>query len=637
MQIDKSQVQWDDAPAIDTSKVQWDAEPKPKTSLVSTRGFKDAGDLALAGLSNLIVAPTVSGLAGIWATLAGRDPVSARESAVSRFVYHTQPNSDARAIADKATSGIGRVAQPISEAMEQGYTGIGRMAGAPSEQAVRDAVGTIGDIAGVLPLVGAGTRAVRIAGLAKKSATANSAVARTPIEIAEAAGFRIAPSSVQDAGNVGTKPSLTARVLESAGDPYKISSDNIRHNKNIANDIAIRELGLKPGTPLSEKALSEAARPHAAVYDEVRKNVKALPITPELSRAVAIAGRGTDSVLPLPASVDVLKESLLSRPMNGSQLLDTISDLRMKGWKGINAKENPDANAVGSAQLDMANALEAHLEQATRTTNPGLANRYRNARTGFAKIETVKRAMVGNDINPQALRKAAAKTDAIDGGLKIIADTAEFFPSDMQVIVPKRSEIGRSVHAALAFGSLGVIPLAQGGLAKLVGATRGESAIPQLGLGGPLSYNYRGPSGSPFPPRGNLIPESDPRRLLPGPSAVSKPVAGVNVNRTVPVGSESLNAADRARYGVMGDVPSLQHPGQARSTPPLLGLPAPGRSSAPINVAESFRGRTRQAALQHPGTGDNPVPSTVTAARQKAIIDHYIQVLSRQRKGLFGE
>jgi len=478
------------------------------------------------------------------------------------------------------------------------------------------------DALSLLPAYGLGKAAVDEVA-ARRAWNAQARPATTPIAVAEQAGYKISPSSVHNATDSGGKPSLAARGTEAIAGHETVSANFIKHNKNVTNNIAAQEIGLPAGSPLTVESqgkpgtLDIAAKPHAEVYNRVKEVVDTVAPDESFLRDVSRAGRGTDSVLELPASFDKIQESV-SQPMNGSQMIDTISDLRKKGWKGINAKENPDANAIGNAQLDLANALEARLGRVVKEVAPELDGAYQKARVGFAKIDTVRRSLVGHDVDPQVLKKAAAKTNAIEGGLKVIADVATHFPDEMQASVPKRSDFARAMHAATAFGSLGIYPALQHGLGGIVSATRGQQAAPRLGLSGPLGGYYRD-SGSPFPERGPL---TSPSRLLPAPE---------DVTRGADIVGQNENAFMSAKYGEFGD---------SRTAPPgIARLPAPGQevggnnySPIEVSINDSLSPSAKGQAMKHPANPINSLETTVRTAAERKKMDHMVSVLAYRRR-----
>lgn len=465
--------------------------PKRAVTVNPVQGLKDTASLAAASTAS----PVLLGALGLLGRVTGqgtRLKDYAREHITDPLVT---PN------AATVMTGVGSTlpAQAVAGVTGGLKSGLDAVVGKDIGDQIS---GTLGDLAAASPALGLAARPLRAAaGFADRTPPvpiSTAGVARTPIEQAEAAGLRVAPSTVADTTGAGAKSSPLARTLEAAAGHGKVTNDMIAHNRPVMVDIAMQDLGRPPKTALSDIALEQAAKPHARVYDAVKATIPdALAPDETLTKAVMDAGRGTDSTLPLPPELKKYQDAALV-PMNGSQMLATISDLRTQGWKGYLAKDNPQLNAVGNAQLELASALENRLGQTVEDRAPDLAGAYQQARKGFAKIEAVKAARVGNDIDAQVLRRMNKKTGALDGGLKVIADAAEMFPKEMRVKLPEPSDVANALNATLRWGTLGLAPLGQKMLAKAVAMTRGEAKAPQLGPNGPLGYNYRG-NESPLP------------------------------------------------------------------------------------------------------------------------------------------
>lgn len=645
--------QFDTPPAVVASGSnpfdKFDSQPAPQEQPLLSRlmskltGGLDAG---AAGLSGLLVGGTAEPLAGLAARATGHDPAQWKQWVDQNMVYHPQ-TAEGQA--------IDHAADPVQHAIGTGVNmldqGIGKYAGPQVQNIARQAVGTAGDIAGSVPALGLLGKSAQAYRAAADAATANS-VARAPDEVARAAGFRVRPADIQDATGVSAQPSIARQAGEVVGGIKDMRIEDIRHNKAQVNNIAAQDIGLPANTPLTDANIQTAKKPFAAVYDKIEQ----IPATdmrdPAFTQAVLNAGKRQDSTLRLPASVRADMTDLLSRPtMTGKQMVDTISDLRSSGWKGFYS-DDPTAHAVGSARLDMANALDNRLADAADAIDPALGAQYKEARVGFARIQTVQNARVGLDVDPQRIAKAAAKSNAIDGGLKVIADVATSFPKVMSRTVPE-GDTG-ALHRFVSVSTLGIKP-AIGKLSRiLMNATDGSAAAPMIGRDGPLGYYYR---DRPTDTRQAFPPTPLTQRLLPSP--LDMPInqgneglnaadmgggpyghpgepAPVNQNRFLALpapgqtsdgaiapinqGNESLNASDRFQgpYG---------HPGEAR--PAMLALPAPGQTAA---------GRLGQmlvnpdVAINHPGAGGRRVPSTVTKRERRELMDHLVQVLAYRKK-----
>lgn len=535
-------------------------EPEPYANPLAA-----AGDFGATVLSNLTTNAIGTPLAGIAARLTLDDPQKAKQEWQDKYVYKPQTRQ-VRESLDAVGNFFKPLLEPVGRAVSAVDRKIGDVAGPMVQRGVRQFADAGMDVVGATPVAGAVGKGVSLSRQAAEQARAASRVARAPDDVARAAGLRIAPSSVADTTGVAKKPSAAAR----GADAFAGADSNLlnqRFNKTRVNDIAMQDIGLKPGTRVSDTILAAAEKPHAAVYEKVRQSVGTTPIDREFETAVLSAGRGTSSVLELPPAIDSLRQQIV-RPMNGSQMIDTISDLRNKGWKNY-LSDDANTSAQGSAMLDMADAVEAHLDRAIARSAPDLAGQYQAARRGFAKINMVKSARVGDDIDPTVLVRAAKRSNALDGGLKVIADTAVRFPRDFNIRPARINETG-----SLSLGSL-VAPVR-----RVVGSgvawTRGEARNPVLGPQGKLSYYYRGDGETGLPARAPMKQKLLTREFrLPEELTMGQPSDGPPLALPAP-GKTSAPNPNAAAYGDLGYSPGVaaagtRHPGGT----PLGGHPEP--------------------------------------------------------------
>jgi hypothetical protein len=573
-----------------------------------SNGLSTEGQLALSAATHLVSGPLARGAAGLLARFTNQDPDKLKAIADKYAVYDTPVGSDARTYTDAMTRAVAPImasgndpefgAPAVAQSADEF---IGKYGGPAAQTAARQAVGTAGDIMAVAPLAGAigeGVSALR----ASPAIAEGAQVARTPDEIAQASGVPIRPSDAT-AATGSNPPSVWAKLGEAVGGSKELRRDFILKAKPALNSLAAQEAGLPADTQLSSAALDQADLPHAAVYQQVRDALPdALPFDQQYRDQVANAGANVDSLRPLPASAVAARDAateLGGGEANGRQLLATISDYRAKGFR---ARLSPDVDqqAAGEAQLDIANALEAQMDRHLANDAPDLLGQYQTARIGFAKNNTIREALVGHDIDPQVVSKLADKNPGIGGGLKTIADLAEYFPKIATQKVPDPG----TVHGFLgALGNIIAAPVRYGAR-SIMGATRGEVANPTVSLSSALSdYANRGPSGL----------------LARGPMTQSL----LTHDPTFTGGNQGLEPADQA----LADAVAARHPGSPRPAP--LALPAPGQLAP---TAAAVAPVQPSVALQHPASPD--LSSTVTQAAQRARIQHMIDVLTARGAGV---
>lgn len=435
-------------------------------------------DLAAAGLSKAIVGGTVGGAAGLGARLTNQDPEAAKAWVDRNMVYHPQ-TAEGEGIAGDIQAGAGKVLAPVGDAISSADAAVGQYAGKGVQRVLRQTLGTAGDIASVIPGVAAGAEAAQLARAVKAAQEAK--LASTPLEIAEASGNKALPSAVNNGTAVGDKPSLLARAAEIAGGSRELQASFIKSNLANSNDLAAQGIGLAPKTILTDAAIAKAKQPFAATYNQIRKYVPPAPLSQDTQAAIMAAGRGTNSKLELPANIQKIKDQLATGNVDwtSNEVLDTMSDLRNKATKDLMSSDS-DIVARGHAQMDIARALENHLdEQLNGNRYLVTPEEFRDARTGFAKIYTVDNARHGYDVNPQEIAnygretKLAKGQSANTGELAIIESNATHLPQTAEGKPLGPMEIspaskGGAIGRALLYGP-------RMGLRKAVSLTRGET------------------------------------------------------------------------------------------------------------------------------------------------------------------
>lgn len=450
--------------------------------------------------NDAIVAPAARGLAGITASLTGEDPKVAREAAGQNWDSH---NPDAAELLEQAGQAIPAF-HALGAAGELGRHALKSVMGEGGDT-VAD---TVGDLAGVAPVV-AGAHGLRKGAEAPGVAPVNSdmaPLAEAPDTMLDAAGIKMAPSTRAHMTGAAQKPSAAALTAESVlGGQHH--AENILANRPVINDWGATDIGLPKGTTLTPDNIAKSEKAPGLTYDKVKE---ALPdrvtVSPDTQTALTEATKPDVLGRALPREVRGVAANLAAEPMNASDLMDKISALRQEGYKRTQhapgAQVDVKSAAIGDAQLDLANILEKELDGRVANNAPALSGEYQGARTMFAKINTVKRALHGYDIDPAKIAKADAKTGSLTGGLKIIADAHTHAPNDVALKVPDSASLGQGAPAAATAAGAGAIAsmyghpltgtlLAATGLARpiarrvLRGADQ-SSPVPEAGANGAL-------------------------------------------------------------------------------------------------------------------------------------------------------
>lgn len=578
---------WQDDPEVGAAgAAPWDLDPEvapqapPRRSLLSRAAGTaiGVGDAALSGVG-AIIGDIAGGGAGLVARATGGDPAAARAAATDAVAYRPRTQAG-QEIVGAVGQGLSKAMQSVDESPAgRAYSALVEKTPEPIRKVGGQVLGTAMDIASVAPVVPAAARTMQ---LAKEAATPVRTTANTLAEKARAGGLRVRPSDIDARHFAGENPSTAGKVGEWVAGGRELETDFVRHNKPIVNGIVADDLGLAHDVPMDAAGLQLAAKPHQEVYQQIRDRVPTVQIDPKVWAQIQSADRGSESVLPLSARAQKVKESLNVEQMSGGELLDTISDLRRKGFKAA-ASEDPDIADTGLAHLQMADALEAQLDAAVARHAPDLAGKYQEARQGMAKIHSLEVTNVAGEIDPKALARLHKKTErrVMTGGMQYVAEMAEAFPRVVTQALPDPRTLGAGgVLANVA--TLGLVPATRTAGRAIMARTRGEAGTPQTGLGRALASYYAKDHQVPW--------AASPREqnLLPSPKDVS-----------MPTGNTGLNPGD----GSPAAAAVRNHPGIARETPRPLGLPSPDTvSPPPVRVPEEHSLGAQWASRNHPGS-----------------------------------
>lgn len=199
------------------------------------------------------------------------------------------------------------------------------------------------------------------------------------------------------------------------------------HNQQVGNAIAAGEANHVAEAPLSYEATKAARTAPNDVYTRVGANLPEGQLDQAAQEAIASTGAGNKLVTASETAqkqIDNLKSQLQNKSFTGDQLIDNLRSLRQEGYKRAGS-EDVDQQAVGNAQLDLARALEGHVERNLPKGGDVTVQDFQAARKALAKNHAVEGALHGPDVDLKAVaRMQRADPHMLDGGLKDIADFA---------------------------------------------------------------------------------------------------------------------------------------------------------------------------------------------------------------------
>lgn len=406
---------------------------------------------ALSHAASGAISPMVSLGARIHALINGQDPEAASQAAQKwmqdKATFHAVTPAG-QAVENAGSTAMHAVAAPFNAA----GNAIESQIPAGAQPGVNKALGWGNDIAGTVSSLFPALQEAREASMAGNAANPGN-VARTGSEIGDAAGYQ-GVHSQQD---------------------LKMPGPQAVTNKLISDDA-----GVVPGSQLNAAAVQNARKiGPGKVYDAAQAALPSnLAMDDGLTGDLSKIG-DTVSQLPKSPDVEALKSAMLAQPnMTKQELFANISQARQQGSANI-ASDIPDKNALGAAQLKLAQAYEDFAGRRLADNPQGGVTQddFINARTQFAKNYMAEAALKGGEnIDPMVYARAqAADPNMLTGNSAIVGQHAASLP------------------AQAPFG-------AQRGMLHAIGAGTGAVAGHMLGggVGGEVAGSMLGAGAAPY-------------------------------------------------------------------------------------------------------------------------------------------
>jgi hypothetical protein len=331
-----------------------------------------------------------------------------------------------------------------------------------------------------------------------------TAIAKTPEQVARAAGLKILPSQA-DSAPLGT-------VAETIGGSPRLAKALSKANATQVESLLVEELGLPKGAKLTPEQFKALREPLNAAYQAVSEQIGTLKADPQLQAAIRKAG-GQKGLTPNRQVLRLQEQYAKLDELPASQLVQEIRTLRENASANIKTpfgvKDRVQLQRLGKAQQEIANALDDMLERGAQATGKGdLVKQYKDARVSLAKIGTVERATQAPGGAAASLLKQQNKGAPLTGRTKIIADSARAFPEVMGK-PPVQSGLESAVDT-VTLGLRGAV--ASPIIRKLLESNAYQNSIgrtsPTLGPGSALgAYFDDGRSGLPARGPKGPIPE----------------------------------------------------------------------------------------------------------------------------------
>jgi hypothetical protein len=335
------------------------------------------------------------------------------------------------------------------------------------------------------------------------------------VDEARARGLKIPPATV--------RTTVGPQIAESFGGKVATQQTASVQNQKIINRMAAEEIGLDPTKPISPSAVQEVRRQAGNIYQKIKDNfrftaddeyINDLANLDESSRVIQ-----TDFPnLPMGDMKEIRETAAAIAEPNFSAkgAIELIKRLRFQASSNLSfAVDDPAKKALGNAQIDAAEALEALMARNLRRLGrPELADEFDESRRTIAKTYSIEQAMspaTGN-VNARKLAQELQRRKPLSGNLSLIARFAQAFPAASE-------DLRRSQAAALeGYAALGSI---------VGGAGFSSPSLALLGASIPLAR---------YGVRQTLMSEPVQRTLTPRPGTptgglLAPTVTGIQTNR----------------------------------------------------------------------------------------------------------
>lgn len=344
------------------------------------------------------------------------------------------------------------------------------------------------------------------------------------------------------------------------------------HNQALGNTILSGEANVPAGTQLSYDATNAARQGPDSVYSRAAAGIPEGPLNARAQSGINSAGqpeggRMTKGTPVAQQQIQDLRAQLLdpTKSWNGQQIVNEVRGLRQDGFKNVAVEDDVSKNELGRAQLDMARALEGHIEDNLPAHGDVSLEQFKDARKTLAKNHAIEGALKGGDVDLKAIgRMQRASPDLLDGGMKDVADFVNSREGSAVVGIPNALKEPSLTGSAL--DALDLHRPVRGAARFFGGATARKALTGDTGAAVDAAVSRYGAKPDRFAPL-------EPKPPTPGDWTIGE---GANPNTPQPQGRP-------------GDVPLADLLSQGVEQSPPVGLSA-GPMGAPAPRGIQFRG-----------------------------------------------
>lgn len=413
--------------------------------------------------------------------------------------------------------GLPQIPQPTSDAADQVRATMRALQYQPQTQQGQNAAQMLGYLPGKLAQVSAaaGGKVTDLTGSPTLGAATTTALQAAPLllgtklpaftlsaramspEAAEATSIGLKLTPEQAGGPVG-------KAVQGLTGSAKLERSISQANSPVVNNAVAQDLGL---SKLTASAVRGAKAAPNAVYDQVSR-LGSVPTDAQYQADIAgitdRTGSGSFS-FDVPKDISDLKQGYAGvQKFDAADAVAKVRQLRRDSVANLGARYNPQQQALGKAQRQIADALDNQLDRFVQNSGtPDLISQLRDARTRLAQINSAQRAMKGDNIVPQLLSRQLANNVPLSGNMRVVANAYDHFGRSLQDVSKIRDstpfgvlDLGYGAAAGLsrpaALLAIPARPLARAALAS--------DAYQRYGIqGAPVTLAPRLPSLGPVP------------------------------------------------------------------------------------------------------------------------------------------
>lgn len=207
------------------------------------------------------------------------------------------------------------------------------------------------------------------------------------------------------------------------------------HNATIGDTVVGSEAGIANGVKPSYESLADARTAPIDVFNRAAASLPNGGLDAQAQAALKSAGLpegGRVSAGSPQAAQQIanLRQQLLSAgpETTGRNWINELRGLRQEGYTNV-ASDDVSNQQLGSAQLDMARAVEGNVGRNLPANGDVNLQQFLDARKALAKNYTAQSALRGDTFDLRAIGRAQrADPDLLDGNMKTTADFANANP-----------------------------------------------------------------------------------------------------------------------------------------------------------------------------------------------------------------